>query len=223
MFRKLNNVFRPYNQAHRGRDGGSAGVSRSEQDYHSACTVRLVRSTSMLVLGERSQAAEGPVLKRSKSTVSIESTLYCYRRQEDRIWLYSQSRNCLEYLEALVELRRKYTQTVGDFKRSEAEAAMPPKKKPAPQPPPGKEEPVNIQNNLLQRGLAEPKQVRLSLFLTAGTENKGLRPPSPGRGGHFALFGRGHRQLWQRGAAQALHRRWTRRCGLYRWAEKSSS
>lgn len=211
MFRKLN-VFRPYNQAHRGRDGGSAGVSRSEQDYHSACTVRLVRSTSMLVLGERSQAAEGPVLKRSKSTVSIESTLYCYQRQEDRIWLDSQSRNCLEYLEALVELRRKYTQTVGDFKRSEAEATMPPKKKPAPQPP------VNIPNNLLQSGRAEPKQVRLPLFLTAGTENKGLRPPSPGRGGHFALFGCGHRQLWQRGAAQTLHRWWTRRCGLYRWA-----
>lgn len=167
MFRKLNNVFRPNDQARRGRDGGSAGVSRSEQDYHSACTVRLVRSTSMLVVGERSQAAEGPILKRSKSTVSIESTLFYYQRQEDRIWLYSQSRNCLEYLEALVELRRKYTQTVGDFKRSEAEATASLKKRPAPPPPPppppGKEA-VKLLNPLLKSGLAESKQVCLPLF-----------------------------------------------------------
>lgn len=147
MFRKLNNVFRPKHQGQRGRDGGSAGVSRSEQDYHSACTVRLVRSTSVLVVGQRSQAAVGSTLKRSKSTVSIESNLYCYQRQEDRIWLYSQSRNCLEYLEALVELRRKYGQTVGDFKRSEAEAEAAvslKKKKPPPPPPSGKEELVRI-------------------------------------------------------------------------------
>lgn len=143
MFRKLNNVFRPNHQGQRERDGGSAGVSRSEQDYHSACTVRLVRSTSVLVVGQRSQAAVGSTLKRSKSTLSIESNLYCYQRQEDRIWLYSQSRDCLEYLEALVELRRKYGQTVRAFKRSEAEATVSLKKKPPP-PPPGREEPVRI-------------------------------------------------------------------------------
>lgn len=136
MFRKLNNVFRPNHQGRRGRDGGSAAVSRSEQDYHSASTVRLVRSTSVLVVGQRSQVALGSPLKRSKSTVSIESNLYCYQRQEDRI--------CLEYLEALVELRRNYGQTVGGFKRSEAEAASSLKKKSKKPPPPGKEEPVRI-------------------------------------------------------------------------------
>lgn len=143
MIRKLNDVFRPNHQGQKGRGGGVAGVSRSEQDYHSACTVRLVRTTSVLVVGQRSQAAVGSTLKRSKSTVSVESNPCCYRRQEDRIWLYSQSRDCLEYLEALVELRRKYRQTVGDFKRSEAEATASLKKKPAPAPP-GKEEPVRI-------------------------------------------------------------------------------
>lgn len=179
MFRKLNNVFRPNNQAHRGRDGGSAGVSRSEQDYHSACTVRLVRSTSMLVVGERSQAAEGPILKRSKSTVSIESTLFYYQRQEDRIWLYSQSRNCLEYLEALVELRRKYTQTVGDFNRSEAEATTSLKKRPAPPPPPGKEEAVKILNPLFKSGLAESQQVCLPLFEPQARRRGESAPPVP--------------------------------------------
>ncbi|XP_029348741.1 uncharacterized protein C13orf42 [Echeneis naucrates] len=128
MFRKINNVFRPNHHGH--------GGLRSEQDYHSACTVRLVRSTSMLVLGEKSQAAaDSTTLKRSKSTVSIESTLYYYQRQEDRIWLYSQNQNCLEYLEALVALRRRYTERVCDTK-----ATVSGRKKPAP-PPPQKKEP----------------------------------------------------------------------------------
>lgn len=164
MFRKLNNVFRPNHQGQRGWDGGSVGGSRLEQDYHSACTVRLVRSTSVLVVGQRSQATVNSSLKRSQSTVSIESNLYCYQRQEDRIWLYSQSRNCLEYLEALVELRRKYDQTVGDFKRSEAEATVSLKKKPAPQPP-GIEEPVRIRNQLSQNGQEELKATTVSLRL----------------------------------------------------------
>ncbi|XP_019966596.1 uncharacterized protein C13orf42 [Paralichthys olivaceus] len=141
MFRKINNVFRPNHPGHRGRD---AGGCRSEQDYHSACTVRLVRSTSMLVVGERSQtaAAVGSTLKRSKSSVSIESTLYYYQRQEDQIWLYSQNQNCLEYLEALVALRRRYTQSVNDLKGSDIQANVAsPRKKPAP-PPPTKQEPV---------------------------------------------------------------------------------
>ncbi|KAM9804883.1 uncharacterized protein C13orf42 [Neosynchiropus ocellatus] len=131
MFRKINNVFRPNHQ--RGREGGS----RSEHDYHNACTVRLVRSTSMLVVGQRTQAAQGSTLKRSKSTVSVESTLYLYQRQEDRIWLYSQDQNCLEYLEELVALRQRYTRSVCDLKAKEGKAHPRPgsKKKPAPAPP----------------------------------------------------------------------------------------
>lgn len=141
MFRKINNVFRPNHHGHRGRDGG--GGLRAEQDYHNACTVRLVRSTSMLVVGERTHAAAGSTLKRSKSTVSIESTLYYYQRQEDRIWLYSQNQNCLEYLEALVALRRQYTKSVSDLKSSDAKATVSSKKKPAP-PPPRKTERVSL-------------------------------------------------------------------------------
>lgn len=141
MFRKINNVFRPNHPGHRGRDSGSGGgVFRSEQDYHSACTVRLVRSTSMLVVGEKTHTAVGSTLKRSKSTVSIESTLYYYQRQEDRIWLYSQNQNCLEYLEALVALRRQYTKSVSDLKSADSKATVSSKKKPAPPPPQNEEQ-----------------------------------------------------------------------------------
>ncbi|KAG7503683.1 hypothetical protein JOB18_043155 [Solea senegalensis] len=139
MFRKINNAFRPNHQGHRGRNGG--GGVRSEHDYHNACTVRLVRSTSMLVVGERTQAAAGSTLKRSKSTVSIESTLYYYQKQEDRIWLYSQKQNCLEYLEALVALRRRYTKSMSDLKSADVKATVSSRKKPAP-PPPNKEEQI---------------------------------------------------------------------------------
>lgn len=141
MFRKINNVFRPNHHGHRSRDGGGL---RCEQDYHNACTVRLVRSTSMLVVGEKTQAAAGSTLKRSKSTVSIESTLYYYQRQEDRIWLYSHNQNCLEYLEALVALRRQYTKSVSNLKSNDTMATVSSKKKPAPPPPPTKEEPVSL-------------------------------------------------------------------------------
>lgn len=141
MFRKINNVFRPNPHGHKGRGDGGGGF-RSRQDYHEACTVRLVRSTSMLVVRERAQTAEGSTLKRSKSTVSVESTLYYYQRQEDRTWLYSQNQNCLEYLEALMALRRQYTQSVSNLKSNEAKATeASKKKKPAPAPP-TKEEPV---------------------------------------------------------------------------------
>lgn len=140
MFRKINNVFRPNHHGHKGQ-GNGGGRFRAGQDYHNACTVRLVRSTSMLVVGERTRTAEGSTLKRSKSTVSIESTLYYYQRQEDRIWLYSQNQNCLEYLEALMALRRQYTRSVSDLKSSEAKATVSSKKKPAPAPP-TKKEPV---------------------------------------------------------------------------------
>ncbi|CAJ1079696.1 uncharacterized protein C13orf42 [Xyrichtys novacula] len=142
MFRKINNVFRPNHHGQRGRDSGGGGGLRSEQDYHSACTVRLVRSTSMLVVGEKTQTAVGSTLKRSKSTVSIESTLYYYQRQEDRIWLYSQNQNCLEYLEALVALRRQYMKSVSDLKSADNKATVSSKKKHAP-PPPNKEEPIS--------------------------------------------------------------------------------
>lgn len=174
MFRKINNVFRPNHPGQRGRDGGGF---RSEQDYHSACTVRLVRSTSMLVVGEKTQAAAGSTLKRSKSTVSIESTLYYYQRQEDRIWLYSQNQNCLEYLEALVALRRQYTKSVSDLKSHATKATVSSKKKPAPPPP--KKELVRL-NHLVENTRQAISKINALPFLHRYREPDPppLRPPA---------------------------------------------
>ncbi|XP_023256474.1 uncharacterized protein LOC111650792 [Seriola lalandi dorsalis] len=176
MFRKINNVFRPNHHGHRGRDGGGGGF-RSEQDYHNACTVRLVRSTSMLVVGEKSQAAAGSAtLKRSKSTVSIESTLYYYQRQEDRIWLYSQNQNCLEYLEALVALRRRYTESVSDLKSNDIKATVSSRKKPAP-PPPDKEEPIRRAKPSAPPVSSEEDTLQFFDAVIASCDNEPLRKP----------------------------------------------
>lgn len=125
MFKKINAVFRP-NHGH-----------RSREDYHNACTVKLVRSTSMLVVGEKSGVGKSSTLKRSVSAVSMESStaLYYYHSREDRVYLYSQNQNCLEYLQELVALRRQYTKSISDLKNVERQETVSSKKKPAPQPP----------------------------------------------------------------------------------------
>ncbi|KPP68054.1 hypothetical protein Z043_113295 [Scleropages formosus] len=137
MFRKISAVFRP-NHGHRSREGLSS-------DYHNACTVRLVRSTSMLIVGESRANPADSTLKRSKSALSIESTtaLYYYRRQEDRIWLQCQNQGCLQYLEDLVALRRQYTNCVNNLRGNDKKATVPQKKKPPPPPPHAKESQVS--------------------------------------------------------------------------------
>ncbi|XP_068427960.1 uncharacterized protein C13orf42 [Clinocottus analis] len=179
MFKKSNNGFRPNHPGHRGPGGaaGGGGGFRSEEDYHSACTIRLVRSTSMLVVGEKAPAAAvGSALKRSKSTVSIESTLYYYQRQEDRIWLYSQNQNCLEYLEALVALRRQYTKSVSDLESDHTRATASSQKKPAPPPPP----PARKQPISRAKPPAPPSEEDTLQFfdeVIAGCDSEALRKP----------------------------------------------
>ncbi|XP_073768946.1 uncharacterized protein C13orf42 homolog [Danio rerio] len=132
MFKKINAVFRPNHPAPRSRDR-----FRSTEDYHSACTVKLVRSTSMLVVGESSRALRDSTLKRSVSAVSVESStaLYYYQSREDRVWLYSQNQDCLEYLQELVALRRQYTKSINDLKDGERKETASRKKNAAPRPP----------------------------------------------------------------------------------------
>lgn len=148
MFRKINAVFRPnHGQRHR------------EDDYHSACTVKLVRSTSMLVMGEarsgranRTPQETDATLKRSKSSVTLESTsttataLYYYQTRQDQIWLYTQNQNCLQYLQELVALRRQYTQSIMNLQNAERRNLLAAgKKKSAPQPPRAKATQVGFQ------------------------------------------------------------------------------
>ncbi|KAL4656926.1 hypothetical protein GN956_G4658 [Arapaima gigas] len=136
MFRKINAVFRPHH--------GQKSQEGLDSDYHNACTVKLVRSTSMLIVGESRPTPSDSALKRSKSSLSIESTtaLYYYRRQEDRIWLHCQHQGCLQYLEDLVALRRQYTKCVNNLRSNEQKATILQKKKPPPPPPHAKEHQV---------------------------------------------------------------------------------
>ncbi|KAK1797860.1 hypothetical protein P4O66_008213 [Electrophorus voltai] len=131
MFKKINAVFRP-NHGQRSRDGFGPQV-----DYHKACTVKLVRSTSMLVVGDNRRMQQDSTLKRSVSAVSVESStaFYYYQSREDRVWIYYQNQNCLEYLQELVALRRQYTKTVSDLKYGQRRETASRKKNPAPQPP----------------------------------------------------------------------------------------
>ncbi|TRY97105.1 hypothetical protein DNTS_027291 [Danionella cerebrum] len=132
MFKKINGVFRPNHPGNRSRDR-----FRCSEDYHSACTVKLVRSTSMLVVGENGRARQDSTLKRSVSAISVESStaLFYYQSREDRVWLYSQNQDCLEYLQELVALRRQYTKSINDLKNSDHKETTVRKKKPAPRAP----------------------------------------------------------------------------------------
>ncbi|XP_015219625.2 uncharacterized protein C13orf42 [Lepisosteus oculatus] len=109
MFKKINAVFRP-NHGQRNKDGCQSDL------YHKACTVKLVRSTSMLIVGDSRQKTTDSSLKRSKSSISIESTALYYYKQEDRVWLYSRTQDCLQYLEDLMALRRQYLKSVNNLK-----------------------------------------------------------------------------------------------------------
>ncbi|XP_036395938.1 uncharacterized protein C13orf42 [Megalops cyprinoides] len=133
MFKKMNAVFRP-NKGQKCRDGHKL------DSYHSAGTVKLVRSTSLLAVGESRQSAGGSTLKRSSSSVMIDVTtpLYDYHKHGDRIWLHSQKQDCLQYLEELVALRRQYTNCVNNLNCKEKKATVSAKKKPAPSPPSSK-------------------------------------------------------------------------------------
>ncbi|XP_069496449.1 uncharacterized protein C13orf42 homolog [Ambystoma mexicanum] len=108
MFRKLHSVFHP-NSASRNLADGSACYDGSNP------AVRLVRSTSMYVVGERHQKCTES-LKKYKSTTSMElSGCYPYK-EEDRAWMFSKTQDCLQYLQDLLALRKKYLTNLHNLK-----------------------------------------------------------------------------------------------------------
>ncbi|KAK6485680.1 hypothetical protein HHUSO_G11521 [Huso huso] len=145
MLKKINAVFRP-NHSQKKQDSQAHGGN----DKNKACAVRLVRSTSMLIVGETRQKTIVSSLKRSRSSVSIESTAVYFYRQEDRIWLYSRTQDCLQYLEDLMVLRRQYVNSVNNLKTAGKKADLATdsantsksKGKPPPPPPPDQHEKV---------------------------------------------------------------------------------
>lgn len=105
MFRKLHSIFHPNSR----RRSLSDGIPSYE-----GSAVRLIRSTSMYVLGGEEQNFSEP-LKKSKSTTSLDSTA-CLHLKEEKAWMYSKTQDCLQYLQDLLALRKKYLESIKDLK-----------------------------------------------------------------------------------------------------------
>ncbi|KAJ7401973.1 hypothetical protein BTVI_90765 [Pitangus sulphuratus] len=115
MFKKIHSIFHP--NFHR----------RNVADNIPYCdgtgsAVRLIRSTSMYVLGGEQEKVSEP-LKKCRSTTSINS---CFQpKEEDRDWMYSKTQDCLKYLQDLLALRKKYLDNINNLKSMHMAAASP--------------------------------------------------------------------------------------------------
>lgn len=112
MFRKIHSIF------HHGPQGKAA----AEGSYYTGAspTVRLIRSTSMYVVGEHFERSPES-LKKYRSTHSMDTSLH-YLQQEDRAWMYSRTQDCLQYLQELLALRKKYLSSLGDLRPRRTQA-----------------------------------------------------------------------------------------------------
>ncbi|XP_067896045.1 uncharacterized protein C13orf42 [Heterodontus francisci] len=100
MLKKLNSMFRPHTERKLGEYGGNKEWQREESG------IRLVRSTSLYLIRE-SHPNVGSTLKRSKSAVNVDSSIYNIKA-EDRVWMFSRTQDCLQYLQDLIVLRQQY-------------------------------------------------------------------------------------------------------------------
>ncbi|XP_030058265.1 uncharacterized protein C13orf42 homolog [Microcaecilia unicolor] len=107
MLKKIHSIFHPNSQS-------SNLTDRSSLYDGTNSVVRLVRSTSMYVIGEGQQKSSEP-LKKYKSTTSLDSDCHCYK-EEDRAWMFSKTQDCLQYLQDLLALRKKYLNSLHNLK-----------------------------------------------------------------------------------------------------------
>lgn len=115
MFKKIHSIFHPNSQR------------RNVTDDIPYCdgtgsAVRLIRSSSMYILGSE-QEKVSETLKKSRSTTSIDS---CFQpKEEDKDWMYSKTQDCLKYLQDLLALRKKYLDHISNLKSMRMAAASP--------------------------------------------------------------------------------------------------
>ncbi|KAM5287764.1 uncharacterized protein C13orf42 homolog [Ctenodactylus gundi] len=107
MFRKIHSIFSSSPQTKAG----------AESPFYSGAGpgVRLIRSSSMYIVGDHGEKFSES-LKKYKSTSSMDTSLYYLQQEGDRAWMYSRTQDCLQYLQELLALRRKYLSTLGDLK-----------------------------------------------------------------------------------------------------------
>ncbi|XP_025026122.1 uncharacterized protein C13orf42 homolog [Python bivittatus] len=105
MFRKIHSIFHPNSS----RSSLSDGIPADD-----GSAVRLIRSTSMYALRDEEHTVIEP-LKKSRSTSSLNSVA-CLQLKEEKAWMYSKTQDCLQYLQDLLALRKKYLEGIKDLK-----------------------------------------------------------------------------------------------------------
>ncbi|XP_023981691.1 uncharacterized protein C13orf42 homolog [Physeter macrocephalus] len=112
MLRKLHSVF---------HSGPQRKAEVAESPYYDCASpaVRLIRSSSMYVVGDHGEKFSES-LKKYKSASSMDTSLYYLQQEGDRAWMYSRTQDCLQYLQELLALRKKYLSSLSDLKPSRA-------------------------------------------------------------------------------------------------------
>ncbi|XP_036105565.1 uncharacterized protein C13orf42 homolog [Molossus molossus] len=113
MLRKLHSIFSSSPQR-------KAEVADSSYYQGAGPTVRLIRSSSMYVVGDHGEKFSES-LKKYKSTSSMDTSLYYLQQEGDRAWMYSRTQDCLQYLQELLALRKKYLSSLNDLKPKRAQ------------------------------------------------------------------------------------------------------
>lgn len=115
MFKKIHSIFHPNSQRRNVTDDIPYCDGASS-------AVRLIRSTSMYILGGEQEKVSEP-LKKCRSTTSIDS---CFQpKEEDGDWMYSKTQDCLKYLQDLLALRKKYLDNLHKLKSMHMAADSP--------------------------------------------------------------------------------------------------
>ncbi|XP_031321495.1 uncharacterized protein C13orf42 homolog [Camelus dromedarius] len=112
MFRKLHSIFNSGPQR-------QAEVAESPYCDRASPAVRLIRSSSMYVVGDHGEKFSES-LKKYKSAGSVDTSLHRLQQEGDRAWLFSRTQDCLQYLQELLALRKKYLSGLGALKPSRA-------------------------------------------------------------------------------------------------------
>uniref|UniRef100_A0A8C3VXH5 Chromosome 13 open reading frame 42 n=1 Tax=Catagonus wagneri TaxID=51154 RepID=A0A8C3VXH5_9CETA len=112
MLRKLHSAF---------HSGPPRKSEVAESLYYGGASpgVRLIRSSSMYVVGDHGEKFSES-LKKYKSASSMDTSLYYLQEEGDRAWMYSRTQDCLQYLQELLALRKKYLSSLNDLKPSRA-------------------------------------------------------------------------------------------------------
>ncbi|XP_074045396.1 uncharacterized protein C13orf42 homolog [Macrotis lagotis] len=110
MFRKIHSIFQSNTQRKSLTD---------ESPYYDGTspTVRLIRSSSVYVVGGNGEKFSES-LKKYKSTTCIDTSMYYQQNEEDQAWAYSRTQDCLQYLQDLLALRKKYLNSLDELKAS---------------------------------------------------------------------------------------------------------